>query len=126
VIRTSDSLLHDFRDMDRLIAALSTPFDIDDEDIEELRWLRARRRFLLSLLAVRRDQRGKKVVSLELWRHGNVTAPSGARKAVTAAAPWPFRARASAWAKLTWINVLAPWTASTPFRLMGAFHDHLR
>jgi len=82
MIRTLDSLLHDLRDMDRLIAALSTSFDIDDEDIEDLRWLRARRRFLLLLLAVRRDQRGKKVVSLELWRHGNVTAPSGARKAV--------------------------------------------
>jgi len=74
---TSDKLAHDLRDIDRLIAALRTPLGVDDEDIESLRWLQARRRSLSSLLAVRRRQRGKKVVSLELWRHGS--APKAAK-----------------------------------------------
>ena len=70
VVMTSDDLVRDLREVDWLIAALSAPYGADQEDLEDLRWLRARRRFLSALLAVRRAQKGKKIVNLELWRHG--------------------------------------------------------
>lgn len=69
MIMTSDNLMRDLRDIDRLIVALSAP-NSDEEDLEDLRWLRARRKFLSALAEVRRAQRGKKVVSLEVWCHG--------------------------------------------------------
>lgn len=67
---SSEELLRDLRTMDWLIAALSTQQTVDDEDLEDLHWLRARRKFLATLLETRIAQRGKKVVSLELWRGG--------------------------------------------------------
>jgi hypothetical protein len=70
MIMTSDNLVRDLRDVSRLIAALSTPYNGDEEDFEDLRWLQARRKLLLALLEVRREQRGKKVVSLDVWRNG--------------------------------------------------------
>lgn len=79
---TCDALLHDLVIVERLIAALSMRCRLDDEGLRDLRWLQARRKFLSSLLAVRRAQRGKKVVSLTLWRSGK--SPTSARVAKVA------------------------------------------
>jgi hypothetical protein len=71
---TSIELARELQTVDNLIAALSTSRGADKDDVEDLCWLRARRRFLTNLLAVRRDQRGRKVVDLELWRCGRLAA----------------------------------------------------
>ncbi len=73
MIMTSDNLVRDLREIDHLIVALSTPDGVDDDDFEDLRWLEERRRFLWALLAVRRQQRNEKIVSLEVWRYGRET-----------------------------------------------------
>jgi hypothetical protein len=67
---SSDELLRDLRDIDWLIGALSTHGQVDEEDLEDLGWLRARRRFLSRLHEVRSAQKGKKVIDLEAWRCG--------------------------------------------------------
>jgi hypothetical protein len=71
---TSDALLHDLAIVERLIAALSVACRLDDEALRDLRWLQARRKYLSGLLGVRRAQRGKKIVSLTLWRSGHASA----------------------------------------------------
>jgi hypothetical protein len=72
---TSDELVRDLRDIDRLVAALSAPDGVDAEDLDDFRWLLAQRQSLSRLLASRRAQRGKKVVSLSLWRYGIAAVP---------------------------------------------------
>jgi hypothetical protein len=79
---TSDELLRELCHIDWLIAALSTPLGADDVDLDDLRWLGCRRRFLRTLIEIRHAQRGKKVVSLDLWRGGRATTT---RKAVRVA-----------------------------------------
>lgn len=65
-----DQLRRDLRDIDYLIAALSAHRDADEEDLEDLRWLQARRRYLSRLHEVRSAQQGGKVIDLEAWRCG--------------------------------------------------------
>jgi len=67
---TSNELFQHLRNVEQLIALLAhSPF-ADEQDLEDLRWLRARRKSLLAVLAMRRALRRKKIVSLELWRSG--------------------------------------------------------
>jgi hypothetical protein len=81
VIMTSADLNRDLRDRSRSpIAALSASWAVDDEDIENLRWLQSRRKVLASLLAVRQEQHGKKVASLDVLRRGQSGAPGGVAK----------------------------------------------
>lgn len=70
---TSDKLARDLREIDQLIAVLSAPHAGQSNDLEDLNWLLARRRSMSELLAIRRAQRGKKVVSLAIWRYGCAT-----------------------------------------------------
>ncbi len=72
---TSEELARDLRDIDRLLAMLTAPCGVDDEDLDDLRWLLKRRRCLAALRAVRQTQAGKKVVDLRLWRQGADAAP---------------------------------------------------
>jgi hypothetical protein len=67
---TSDELARDLRDIDQLIAVLNAPEEDEIAYLDDLKWLLARRRSMSDLLAVRRAQRGKKVVSLAIWRCG--------------------------------------------------------
>jgi hypothetical protein len=69
---TSDKLARDLRDIDELITALSAA-DSNLADVDDLHWLLERRRSVSELLAMRRAQRGKKIVSLAMWRHGCAT-----------------------------------------------------
>jgi hypothetical protein len=67
-------LVRNLRDVDWLIAALSPAGSVDEEDIDDVRWLIARRKSLADMLTIRRALNGRKIVSLAAWRHG-VTAP---------------------------------------------------
>jgi hypothetical protein len=78
---TSEELTRDLRDIEWLLNALTARHDVADEDLEDLRWLLARRRFLSGLQAIRRAQKGKKIVDLELWRSGHVLGADVARVA---------------------------------------------
>jgi hypothetical protein len=69
---TSDELARDLQDIDELITALSAS-DGDLADVDDLHWLLERRRSVSELLAIRRAQRGKKIVSLAMWRCGCAT-----------------------------------------------------
>lgn len=72
---TSEELAQDIQDIDRLIAALSAPGNVDLADPDDLDWLLERRRSISDLLALRRAQKGKKIVSLAVWRYGRATEP---------------------------------------------------
>jgi hypothetical protein len=67
---TSDEVIRDLRDIDRLIAILGALESQDIDDLEDVCWLLAQRHALSGLLTTRRALRGKKVVSLSLWRYG--------------------------------------------------------
>jgi len=79
---TSDEILRELGHIDWLIAALNASQNAEAFDRDDLRWLAGRRRLLWSLIEIRREQKGKKVVSLDLWRCGRaVTARNAARLA---------------------------------------------
>jgi hypothetical protein len=79
---TSEEILRELGHIDGLIAALNAFRGAEEVDLDDLRWLAGRRRFLRSLIEIRRAQKGKKVVSLALWRDGRaITARSAARVA---------------------------------------------
>jgi hypothetical protein len=79
---TSDEILRELGHIDWLIAALNASQAAEDIERDDLRWLAGRRRFLGSLIEIRRAQMGKKVVSLDLWRDGRaVTARNAAQVA---------------------------------------------
>lgn len=64
----SEELARDLGKIDGVLALLQMCRSTDDEDLEDERWLRQRRKYLSALLAARRSQKGKKIVSLALWR----------------------------------------------------------
>ncbi len=80
-IFTTPQLIRDLREIDHLIAALRRTYNVDVEDLDDLGWLQARRRYVLAVLAARRAQKGKRVVSLNLWRSGGLPLPETAPRA---------------------------------------------
>lgn len=72
-VMTCPQLLHDLNEIDYLIAALRKAPIMDGDDLDDLHWLQARRRYVLALLVARRAQRAKKIVSLDEWRTGGIT-----------------------------------------------------
>jgi hypothetical protein len=70
---TSDELAEDLHQIDQLITVLSAPERVEHTDRDDLNWLMARRQMVSELIAVRRAQRGKKIVSLAIWRYGLAT-----------------------------------------------------
>lgn len=71
---TTPQLVNDLKEVDRLIASLRMIVTGDADDIEDLRWLQGRRRYIQGVLTTRRAQRGKKIISLDLWRYGCIAA----------------------------------------------------
>jgi hypothetical protein len=69
---TTPQLTRDLKEIDQLIATLRRGYNIDPEDLDDLSWLQGRRRYVLTVLAARRAQKGKQVVSLDLWRNGGM------------------------------------------------------
>ena len=67
---TSDELAQDLHQIDELITALSAPERAEFADLDDLNWLMARRQMVSELIVIRRAQRGKKIVSLAIWRYG--------------------------------------------------------
>jgi len=69
---TTPRLLHDLAEIDQVIAALRRMQNESAHGSSDMNWLQARRRHILAVLASRRSQKGKKVVSLALWRSGGL------------------------------------------------------
>lgn len=62
---TSEELARDLNRINRVLALMrACRYVDDDEDLEDEFWLQRRRQYILSLMAARRSQNGKKVVSL--------------------------------------------------------------
>lgn len=72
MIATSEELVRDLRKIDRLIVTLTVSEAIDETDVDDLCWLRDQRARVAALLAARRAQQGKKIVSLDLWRGADI------------------------------------------------------
>ncbi len=73
-LATTQELHRELHRIDQLIAALRMVAPSDPEDFVDLSWLQERRRFLLSVLAWRDQQKRQKIVSLALWRCGGPAA----------------------------------------------------
>jgi hypothetical protein len=78
---TTPQLVRDLKEIDQLIAALRRAYNIDAEDLSDLSWLQGRRRYVLAVLATRRAQKGKRIVSLDLWRNGGLQLPEATPRA---------------------------------------------
>jgi hypothetical protein len=74
MIMTSDAVRRDIARIDALIAALSGSDPISEEDHDDLRWLKREGDCLRRLLLARRAECRKRIVSLELWRTGDLPA----------------------------------------------------
>lgn len=70
VVMTTPQLVNDLREIDHLIDALRMTQSADADDLDDLNWLQGRRRYIQTVLASRRAQKGKKIVSLNVWRYG--------------------------------------------------------
>jgi len=72
----------DLREIEHLIGMLGRVPGADAGDLDDLAWLRGRRRYVLALLAARRAQKGRKIVRLDLWRDGGLSRSGrGSRRA---------------------------------------------
>ena len=78
---TTPQLRVDLREIEHLIGMLSHVPGADARDLDDLAWLRGRRRYVLALLAARRAQKGRKVVRLDLWRDGGLSRSGRGRRA---------------------------------------------
>jgi hypothetical protein len=65
-------LAHDLRQINELIIALRAASAHEDDDLDDMRWLQERRRFILSVIAARDLQKQQRVVSLAAWRSGRL------------------------------------------------------
>ena len=81
LILTTPQLERDLTEIDQLIAALRRACNVDLEDLNDLSWLQGRRRYVLALLSARRALKGKRIVSLALWRNGGFAASDVAPRA---------------------------------------------
>lgn len=81
MVMTLNAIRYDLARIEALIAALTGGSPFDNGDWEDLLWLRQRRAVLQALLASRRAQRGKSVVSLDIWRYGLPASPNRRSKA---------------------------------------------
>lgn len=79
MVLTTPQLLHDLAEIDQVIAALRRTQNGNANDFGDMNWLQTRRRYILAVLASRRSQKGKKVVSLDLWRSGGLLTEKPAR-----------------------------------------------
>jgi hypothetical protein len=79
VVTTTPQLRLDLKEIDQLLATLRRTYGRQAEELEDLHWLKNRRRYVLALLASRRAQSGRKVVRLDSWRDGGAYMQRGAR-----------------------------------------------
>lgn len=81
MVMTSDAVRNDLARIETLIAMLRASYPDADDMIDDLYWLAEQKKQLQTLLALRRNQCGRRIVSLALWRDGSVEAPAKARAA---------------------------------------------
>jgi len=70
MIMTSEAVRLELSRIDELINALRSSSPASADDLDDVLSLKGRRAYLGALLAVRGAQRGKRLVSLDLWRNG--------------------------------------------------------
>lgn len=70
-VPTTPRLIQDLKEVDYVTALLRATADGDLETLGDLAWLLKRRRDILAVLAARREQRGRKIASLDAWRGDN-------------------------------------------------------
>ncbi|HKT18492.1 MAG TPA: hypothetical protein VJR47_10650 [Stellaceae bacterium] len=80
-VLTTPQLRADLQEIEHLIGALGRIRHADPSDLDDLNWLRGRRRYVLALLAARRAQKGRKVIRLDLWRDGGMSVAARSRAA---------------------------------------------
>ncbi|MGH7035951.1 MAG: hypothetical protein ACREFL_19665 [Stellaceae bacterium] len=78
---TTPQLRIDLREIEHLIGMMGRVPGADAADLDDLAWLRGRRRYVLALLAARRAQKGRKIVRLDLWRDGGLSRSGRGRRA---------------------------------------------
>lgn len=76
MVMTSEAVRHELHRIDALIEALRNSYPIAGDDIEDLYWLKEQRTYLSALLAAREAERGKRLVSLAVWRNGVAKSPA--------------------------------------------------
>ncbi len=79
-VLTTPQLTRDLQELDHLIAMLRRVPETEEIG-DDLHWLQGRRRYVLTVLSSRRAQKGKRIVSLDLWRDGGVNLVRTARQA---------------------------------------------
>jgi hypothetical protein len=69
---TSEEINRELVEIDNVLALVHACHSDDFADLEDRLWLNQRRAYLAALAGIRRAQQGKKVVSLAVWRNGNL------------------------------------------------------
>lgn len=69
---TSEEINRELVEIDNVLALMHACDSDDFADLEDRLWLNQRRSYLAALAGIRRAQQGKKVVSLAIWRNGNL------------------------------------------------------
>lgn len=63
-------LTRDLHQIDGLIVALHSAQAYEDDDLDDMRWLQERRRFIVGVITARNLQKQQSVVDLAAWRSG--------------------------------------------------------
>jgi hypothetical protein len=69
---TSEELNRELAEIENVLVLLQACRSDDFADLEDRLWLNRRRSYLAALAEIRRAQKGKKVVSLAMWRDGDL------------------------------------------------------
>ncbi|HEV2547709.1 MAG TPA: hypothetical protein VGU20_10250 [Stellaceae bacterium] len=68
---TSEELNRELVEIENVLSLVHAGHSDDFADLEDRLWLNRRRSYLAALAAIRRAQKGKKVVSPAVWRDGD-------------------------------------------------------
>jgi hypothetical protein len=69
---TSEELNQELVEIENVLVLVHACRSDDFADLEDQLWLNRRRSYLAALADIRRAQKGKKVVSLAVWRDGDL------------------------------------------------------
>jgi hypothetical protein len=69
---TTEELSRELIEIENVLVLMRASCSDDFADLEDRLWLNRRRSYLSALAAIRRVEKGKKVVSLAVWRDGDL------------------------------------------------------
>ena len=69
---TTEELSRELVEIDNVLALMRACGSDDFADLEDRLWLKQRRSYLSALATIRRAEKGKNVVSLAVWRDGDL------------------------------------------------------